>query len=95
MNDTEAISIDRVLYDEQYRLKLGIFYLLSTKEVLGIVFFCILVFDSIYARIGIGGLAILFYYRLWFDKSRDGDQVDIFLFRTLTNLKKSIRRRVR
>lgn len=92
MND---VSIDRVLYDEQYRLKLGIFYLFSTKEVLVIMLICIALFDSVSARVAIGGLAILFYYRFSFDKSRDGDQVDIFLFRILTILKKNIRKRVR
>ncbi len=96
MNEwTDKKTLDRILYDEQYRLKLGLFYLLATKEVIGIILFVGLVFDSGYTQVGLGGMAILFYYRFFFEKSRDGDQVDIFFYRFSSNLKKAIRRRAR
>ncbi len=56
---SEKIAIDNLIYEDQYRLKLGLKYFLLSKEALIAISACFLLFDSFTLRWGIMIIALL------------------------------------
>lgn len=58
---SDKIAIDTLIYEDQYRLKLGLKYFLLSKEALLAIAVCYLLFDSFTLCMGIMIMALLGY----------------------------------
>lgn len=88
------INIDTILYKEQFRLKLGLLPLIFSKASIVVLLFCFLSFDTLQAPL-VYGILMMLYYKFFFNKTRDGYQMDNMVYKILSDFNTSLRNRVR
>lgn len=87
-------NIDTILYKEQFRLKLGLIPLLLSRASIIVLISCCIVFDTIKIPVAYGMLMML-YYKFLFNKTRDGYQMDNFLYKFISNFNKTLRSKIK
>lgn len=102
LNDKELIEkhkIYNILYKEQYRLKLGIPYLLATQANFILLIIAFIIFHFKYATLDIIMACyiacMVIYYRAFFHYTKDGHQNRIFIFRVASNFMKRVNKKLR
>lgn len=88
------MSIDTILYKEQFRLKLGLTSLVFSKVSIITFIVCFIFFDELKFLVAYGMLMIL-YYKFIFNKTHDGDQMDNIVYNFLSKLNTTMRNKIK
>ncbi len=85
MDIKKEYSIDEVVYDEFYKVKLGIFYFFATFDAILIVLFTYYITDSLETFLIFAPILLMFGYKMKFNKFM-GEQYSIFLIEKFATL---------
>lgn len=95
----EKHKIYNILYKEQYRLKLGIVYLLGTQANFIALIVVFLAIKSEYTTLDIITtcymIFMLVYYRAFFNYTKDGHQNRIFMFKIVSDFIRRVNKKLR
>lgn len=102
LNDKELIEkhkVYNILFKEQYRLKLGIPYLLGTRANFIALIMVFLATYFKYATLDIIATCyivfMIIYYRAFFNYTKDGHQNRIFIFKAVSDFMRRINKKLR
>jgi len=84
-------NIKDILYDDQFRLKLGLPYFLASKEALIVIALVLLFFDEWIKIIGYSVIGLMLVYKFLFNKVK-GDNYYVEVYALLSKLFRKIRK---